>query len=300
MVRLRPFFAIAAAALVLAACSFTKLAYMNAALAYSTARPVLAYMVADYVEMTDPQRAWVNDRLARALEWHRARELPEYERFMEWAAINSRDGITVDEARRAHGELRGYYQRLVEHMLPDIADFALQLDERQLARLDRKFADDNRKIARDSVKGTPEDRRDERVKRYLEHIEAWTGRLDPAQRSLVARHVGDLPDLVDERLGDRRYRQAEFLALARARPPREKMVAELRRLLIDTDSWRRPDYVEKLRARDERLFAMIAALSATLDASQKAHLDRKARGVIHDLSDLIASSHGGAAATPST
>lgn len=296
---LRNFLAIAAAAL-LAACSFTKLAYMNAALAYSTAKPVLAYMVADYVEMSDAQRAWVNDRLSAAMQWHRARELPEYERFMEWAAISSRDGITVDEARQAHRELRGYYQRLVEHMLPDIGEFLLQLDERQLARLERKFADDNRKIASDSVKGTPEDRRTERVKRYLEHIEAWTGRLDSAQRALVAGHVGDLSDLVDERLGDRRYRQAEILALARARAPREKMVAELRRLLIDTESWRRPDYVEKLRARDERLFAMIAALSATLNAEQKAHLDRRAHGVIHDLSGLIASSPRGAAATPST
>ncbi len=297
--RLRTFFAIAAAALVLAACSFTKLAYMNAALASSTARPVLAYMVADYVEMTDPQRAWVNDRLARALEWHRARELPEYERFMEWAAITSRDGITVDEARQAHRELRGYYERLVEHMLPDIADFLRQLDERQVAHLERKFADDNLKIARDSVKGTPEDRRDERVKRYLEHIEAWTGRLDKAQRALVASRVADLPELVDERLGDRRYRQSEVVALARSRAPRDKMVAELRRLLIDTDTWRRPDYVQKLRDRDERLFAMIAALSTTLDAGQKAHLDRRARGFIHDLSDLIAASRG-AGATPAT
>lgn len=286
--RFRSVLAIAAAAVLAAACSFTKLAYMNAALAYSTARPVLTWMVADYVDMTGEQRAWVNDRLTRALAWHRARELPEYERFIEWAAISSRDGITVDEARDAHRRLREYYYRLLEHMLPDMADFLAQLTPEQVAKAERKFADDNRKLVHDSVKGTPEERRDERVKRYLEHIEAWTGSLSKEQRALVARHVGDLSDLVDERLGDRRYRQARVLELARTRPPRDEMVAELRRLLIDTDSWRRPEFAQKLRERDERMFAMISELSATLDRGQKAHIEKRARGVMHDIDGLIA------------
>ena len=261
---------------------------MNAAFAYSTARPVLAWMVADYVDMSDQQKAWVDDRLKRAMAWHRARELPEYERFIEWAAINSRDGITVEEARDGNARLRDYYHRLIEHMLPDMADFLGQLTPEQIARVERKFNDDNRKFVRDSTKGTPEDRRDERVKRYLEHIEAWTGNLSKEQRQLVARHVGDLSDFVDERLGDRRYRQAKVLELARARPPRDETIAELRRLLIDTDSWRRPEFAQKLRDRDERMFAMISELSATLTAGQKAYLDKRARGFMHDIDGLIA------------
>ena len=288
MVRLRNLLAIAAATLALGACTFTKLAYMNAGLAYSSARPVLSWMVADYVDMTDRQKAFVDDRLARAFAWHRARELPEYEHFLQWAADSTRDGVTVEEARDAHRRLREYYNRLLDHLLPDMADFLAQLDERQIAQVERKFADDNRKLVRDSVKGSPQDRRDERVKRYLEHIEAWTGTLSREQRALVARHVGDLSDLVDERLGDRRYRQGKVLELARARPPRDEVIAELRKLLIETDSWRRPEYARKLHERDERMFAMISELSATLDAGQKAHIEKRARGVVHDIDRLIA------------
>src|SRR5262249_49462649 len=157
-------------------------------------------------------------------------------------------------------------------------DFIAQLDPEQIEKVERKFADDNRKLVRDSVKGTPEDRRDDRVKRYLEHIEAWTGRLSSGQRALVARHVGDLTDLIDERLGDRRYRQTRVLELARTHPPRDQVIAELRQLLIDTDAWRRPEFAQKLRDRDERMFAMIFELSFTLDAGQKAYLEKRARG----------------------
>lgn len=287
--RFRSLLAIAAAALLAAACTFTKLAYMNAALAYTSARPVLAWMVADYVDMTDPQKAWVNDRISRAMAWHRARELPEYERFIEWAAVASRDGISVDEAREAHARLRDAYYRLLDHVLPDMADFLAQLTPAQTAKVERKFDDDNHKLVRDSVKGTPEERRDERVKRYLEHIEAWTGTLSREQRALVARHVSDLSDMVDERLGDRRYRQSRVLELARTHPPRDEVIAELRRILIDTDSWRRPEFAQKLRERDERMFAMISELSTTLDSSQKAHIQKRARGVMHDIDGLTAS-----------
>jgi len=289
VVKTRNLLAILAAALLAAACSFTKLAYMNAALAYSNAKPVLAWMVADYVNLSDYQKTWVDERLSRAVAWHRARELPEYERFVEWAAVSSRDGITVDEAREAHQRLRAYYYRLIEHMLPDMAEFLVQLEPDQIAQVERKFADDNRKLVRESTKGTPGDRRDERVKRYLEHIEAWTGRLSREQREVVARHVGDLSDLVDERIADRRYRQSRVLEIARTRPPRDQVVAELRRLLIDTDSWRRPEFAQKLRERDERMFAMISELSTTLDSGQKGYLDKRARGFMHDIDGLIAS-----------
>jgi hypothetical protein len=49
-----------------------------------------------------------------------------------------------------------------------------------------------------------------------------------------------MPDITDERLGDRRYRQVEVLNLVRSKASRDKMVAELKRLFIDTETWRRP------------------------------------------------------------
>ena len=98
-----------------------------------------------------------------------------------------------------------------------------------------------------------------------------TGRLTAAQRELIASRVKSIPVYVDERLGERSFRQGAFLELARAKPAREVAIAGLQRLLVDTDSWRRAEYQHKLRERDEQLFEMISALSATLSADQRAH-----------------------------
>ena len=285
------FLVLAAAAALLAACSFTRLAYMNAALAYSNATPVLAWMVGDYVDLTDEQKGWVRERLARVMSWHRAQELPEYRRFFAATLAQAEDGISVDEARAAYIDLRACYHRLVERMLPDIADFLLQLDDEQVRQLERKFATDNGKMVRESVRGTPEERGERRVARYLDHIEEFTGRLSAAQRELVASRVGAMPEFVEERLGDRRYRQAETLALVRARVSREQAIAGLKRLLVEPESWRRPEYLKKLDERDARIFEMISALSRTLSPDQRAHLRSRVRGFMRDIAELTASNN---------
>ncbi len=280
--------ALAAAALLAASCTLTRLAYSNAAFAYSNATPVLTWLVADYVELTEPQRVFVRERLARAFAWHRADELPEYRRFLETVLRQAQDGITAEEARADYRDLRARYARLLERVLPDLADFLRQLDPEQAAQMERRFAEDNRKMASESTRGTPAERLERRVKRYRGHIEEFVGSLDDAQREIVARWVATIEDPFEERLADRRYRQQETVALVRTRPPRAEAIAALRRLLAQPESWRSAQYTAKIHAREEKLFAMVAALSATLTPEQRAYFEKRVRGFMSDISDLTA------------
>ena len=282
--------AVAAAGIVLASCSLTRLVFSNVTIAYNNATPVLAWMVDDYVDLSDAQKTWVRDRLSRTIAWHREQELPEYRRFFEKLSAQAEDNISVEEARIAYREMRGHYHRLVERMLPDMAELLVQLDADQVAQMERKFASENRKIVKESVDGTPEKRSARRARRYFDQLEEWTGRLNASQRELVASRLKTMPEHVEERLADRGYRQSGILALARSRPAREQAIAELRRLVIETESWRRPEYQQKLREREEQLFEMIAALSQTLTADQRAQLQERLRGFMRDITELTASS----------
>ncbi len=282
--------ATAAAILLLGACSLQRLAYSNAALAYSNAPPVLAWMAGGYVDMTEEQNEWVRVRIERAFAWHREQELPEYRRFLERVLEQSRDDISVEEARAALRDIREAYHRTLDRIVPDLAEFLSQIDAEQAKQLERSFARDNRKFIAESLRGTPDERRERRAGKLLDTLEEFTGPLSAAQRALVTERAGALPELVDEQLADRRYREAEILALVRSNPPREKWVAELHRLLVETESWRRPEYQEKIRARDQKVFEMIAALSASLTADQRAHFAARLRGFIRDITELTASS----------
>jgi hypothetical protein len=279
---------LAAAAALLAACNATNLLYSNIAFAYSNAAPMLTWAVDDYVDLSDGQKDWVRDRWARVIAWHRANELPEYRRFLTAFDASLEGGLTVDEVRNAQLDVRRGYERLVERVLPHMADLLLQVDPGQVEGLERKFAEDNRQVVKDGGRNT-EERRTRSIRRTLDLLESWTGSLDASQRELISSHLRNLPDISAERMADRRYRQAETLALIRSKPDRDTMIAGLRRLVIDTDSWREAEYRKKLRERDLRNFEVISALSVTLSAEQKAQVRRRLRGFIADISTLVAS-----------
>jgi hypothetical protein len=273
---------LAAAAILAAACSVSRLAYLNAP-------PLALWYVGGYFEMSDAQKGFFKDRLARAMAWHRSHELPEYQRTLEALIAKSEGTIPVADVRNTYVLARDYYHRALEHLLPDLADFVLQIDEEQLAQVAKKFEEDNKKYVKESLKGPADERKRRLTKKYIDQFEEWTGPLAPQQREIITNGVARLPDLTDERLGDRRYRQLEALNLVRSKPTREKVISELKRLLIDTESWRRPEFVKKTRDRDERIFEIVSEVSATLNAEQRTHLQRKLRGYVKDISSIVAS-----------
>ena len=267
-------------ALLAAACSsVTRVAYDNAPFA-------AAWMVDDWFDLHDGQRDWVKERLARLHGWHRASEMPAYERLLAETAARAARGLSADDARRVHREMRALWLRLVRRAIPDMADFLLQLHPEQVVFLARRFDEDNERAVRESVRGTPQERLERRQKRYLERIEDWTGRLSPAQRDVVRARVAAMGDLTGEWLGDRRFRQSETIALLRSKPTRAQLEAGLTRLLVDSGSWRRPEYVAKMKARDEQVFAMVADLDATLTAEQRGRLHRRLAGYAADAAHL--------------
>ena len=282
--------ALACAAVVVSACTLTRLAYNTAAFAYSNATPVLTWLVTDYVEITGAQREFVRERLTRAFAWHRADELPEYRRFLETVLRQAEDNITADEARADYRNLRTRYLRLLERVLPDVAEFLVQLAPEQAVQMERKFAQDNRKIVQEATRGSAAERHERRVKRACGHIEEFTGSLGDEQREMIARQMATVEDPVEDRVADRRHRQAEILALVRNKASRAEALAVLRRLLVEPETWRSAGYVAKIRAREERLFEMVALLSPTLTAEQRSHFQKRVRGFMNDISGLTAAS----------
>lgn len=280
MIRVTRFAWLALVALALAGCSVARVAYTNAP-------PAIAWVVDDWFDLQDVQKAWVKERAARLVAWHRASELPEYERFLQEIAIRVSRGIREEDARWAYQGGRALYRRAMERMVPDMADFLAQVTPEQVAYLERKLDKDNEKMFAEAGE-TPKERGEKRAKRFVDRLEDWTGRLSPAQRELVAARVKAMPDITDDWLADRQRRQGELVKLLRARPSRDAMAAGVRRLVLEWDALRSPAYVEKMRERDEQSFAMVAALDATFDAGQRASIQKRVREYAADVAYLMA------------
>jgi hypothetical protein len=281
------------AATALAACSsstMTRLAYANAALAYSNMASAIAWTVDDYVDMTDAQEGWVKERASRAMDWHRAEELPRARKVLESMLAKSGGTFSPQDLAALQAEVRSFYRRAMGQLVPDMAEFLATTDVEQLGRIEKKLAQDNRDFLKESVRGTPEDRRKRWVQRFVSHLEAWTGALDDAQRGIIEAACRDMPDFTHEMLGERRYRQSEVLAMVRARTPRAEMEPRLRRLFVDIEEWRRPEYRDAVHARDAKMQEAVAAISATLTPKQRASVRSRIEGLIRDIDKVTAAS----------
>ena len=277
------FVLVIAAALALAACTLTRVAYNNAT-------PVLTWMVDDYFDLQDSQKDFVRARLGKALAWHRESELPEYRKFLADLIARTQTQVTQEDAQWADVTMRAYYHRALERLLPDMAEFIEQLDAEQAARMARRFEEENAKLAKERMKGAAAERQERRAQRFADYIEDWTGRLDARQRDLIAARYAAMPDISEDWIADRRFRQAETLALVRAKLPRAQTIAGLHRILIDSESWRDPQYVEKLRQRDRQVVELVATLSLTLTPEQRGRMHKRLRGYLDDVAYLIAAS----------
>jgi uncharacterized protein DUF6279 len=272
--------AVAATAL-LAACSVGRFAYNNAS-------PVVTFMADDYFDLSGDQEDWVRQRFDRLQAWHRTSELPTYKKDLSDAVARTDRTLTVEDARWVNTTLRNYYHRVVEHALPDVADLLLQLDDVQARRFEERFAKESAKIERETAKGSNPAREEKRTAKIIDQIEGYTGRLSQEQRDLVAARVHFMTDVTALRLADRRQRQELVAELVRSKPAKPQMIAGLKRVLIDTDTWRRPEYIAAMKQRDEQLYELMVALSATWSPDQRSAVQKKLRGYLTDVSSLIA------------
>lgn len=279
--KIAAFLAVAATAL-LAACSVGRFAYNNAS-------PVVTFMADDYFDLSGDQEDWVRQRFDRLQAWHRTSELPTYQKDLGDAVARTDRPLTIEDARWVNTTLRNYYHRVVEHALPDIADLLLQLDAVQARRFEERFQQESAKIERETAKGSNTAREEKRAAKIIDQIEGYTGRLSAEQRELVAGRVHFMTDITALRLADRRQRQELVAELVRSKPAKPQMIAGLKRVLIDTDTWRRPEYIAATKQRDEQLYEMLVALSATWTPEQRASVQKKLRGYLSDVASLIAS-----------
>ena len=118
----------------------------------------------------------------------------------------------------------------------------------------------------------------------VEDIAQYQRELREAYRRVLRRLIPDTAEL----LAERRYRRSEVVRLVKERAPKAQLEAELRRLFLETDAWRRADYKERMAARDAKLHGLIAELSATLNDRQREALKRRIHVFINDVAKLSA------------
>ena len=159
-----------------------------------------------------------------------------------------------------------------------------RLAPEQVAQLERRLAEENRKFQRDNLRLDERDRRRKRAKFVVDRLEDWVGKLSQPQLERVREYAERMPLLDELRDRDRRRLQREALAVIRARQARER----LPELIGNWERGREPAYVKALDSWRDQYFSLLIDIDRSLSPEQRRRAHANLRRYAEDFEALAA------------
>jgi Family of unknown function (DUF6279) len=273
------FFAVSAV-MALGACSVARLAYNNAP-------TVLNYFLDDYFDLTSEQETWLTPRWKKLVEWHRENELPIYKKLLIQSKEKVEKQITGADINALYLEGRATAARTTEFFLPDVVAFIAQLTPAQVNYLERKFAKDDAKLAKEIARPLDKRKKD-RLTRYIERFEDQFGRLSTEQIAKITQVISGLAPYDELRLEDRRRVQTDTLKLLRENAQKPQVVADaIRSKVVNIETNRSPAYQAVVVDQAWQVAELTAWLINSASPKQKARLVSQIDGYVADVSGLL-------------
>lgn len=246
------------AACLLSGCSMVRLAYENA-------DSYLRYRAGAYLDVHGEQAQELEAAIDAFHDWHRKQALPQYARLAGEAAQRVGDGVTPEDLVWGYDSLIAQARISVREAAQRIAPLLGRLDAQQIAHIESRLAEENRRFAKEFLRGAERARRERRAERLVRRLEDWVGRLAEAQVERVRQYSERAPLLAEMRLRDHQRLQAAGLALLRAHE-----VETLPEFVTYWERGRDAAYVAAIEDSRRELFAMLLDLDRTLTPGQRA------------------------------
>jgi len=200
--------ALLAAVLLTTGCSVLRTGYRQA--------PTLAWWWLDRrVGFEGEQVAQVKGHLDAFFRWQRTAQLPELAALLDRAAREVTADVTPQQVCGWLDTAARHADAAVDRMLPDLAVTAATLTPAQIDRLERRFAEDDRKFRDEQIDDAAQALAEARFERAVERSERLYGRLGAAQRAQLERNVAGSPFDAALTLAERQARQREIVAALR-------------------------------------------------------------------------------------
>lgn len=258
--------AIIGAALLLVACSATRLAYNNA--------PQLAWWWLDgYLDFGSEQTPRVKEQLERWLAWHRQTQLLDYAGFLDSLQPLVGAAATPTQMCGWYEQVRQRLRPVLDRGLQAAAEISPSLQPQQIVHLETRFAKSNANFRKDFMQPDREARRKAALERSVENAERFYGKLTSVQRQLLQVGLDDSPFDPGLWQSERERRQRDILELLRRwqadRPDRDQALAALRQLSAQAERSPDPAYRRYQVALTEHNCRLSAELHNSMSAKQR-------------------------------
>jgi hypothetical protein len=268
-----------AALMLLSACSAVRLTYNNA-------DTLARFRVSDYVDFTPAQAEQFKARFAVLHQWHRAQELPAYTQLLRNAGDRIAKGLSVDDVAWAIDNARDRYRKMAARAASDAAPLLATLTPEQLQQMEKRFAENNRKYARDYLEGDARRLQYKRAAQLEDYFRDWIGPLNDRQIERLDRFAEGYGRMQAMRLDDRKRTQQEAMAILRAERDPLRLGSRLAALFAHPDEGRSAEYRSAVARYESEVASLIVDMDRLLTAGQRVRAQRRAISYAEDLAAL--------------
>jgi uncharacterized protein DUF6279 len=251
-------------------------------LAYEHADTYLLYRANSYLDLDAKMSDELDERIDEFFAWHRKNALPQYARISEEAAKRLADGLSREDIVWGYDSLVANARQSLRVAAERIAPILDRLTPQQVAHLEKRFADDNRKFAREYLRGSEQDRRKRRAKRLEERLEDWVGNLSQAQLEKVKAFSERTPLYDELRERDRKRLQSELLDMVRKHEAQKR----LPELAANWDKGRDQAHAAASEKFRQEYYALLLDLDKTMTQEQRTRAQANFRRYAEDFKIL--------------
>ena len=264
-------------AVLLCGCSTVRFAYENAD-AY------VRWQAGSYLDLEGDDAEELDDRIDEFHAWHRKNALPKYVTLVNEASQRFADGLSREDLVWGYDSLRVQARESLRKAGELAAPLLDRLKPAQVAQIERRIADENRKFYRDHLRGSERERRRKRAKNVQDRLEDWVGKLTQAQVQRVREYAERAPFTDELRDRDRKRLQKDVIAIIRAREAQKKLPDRI----AHWERGREPAYVAALDSWREQYFGMLLDIDRSLTPEQRARFVAQLRRYAEDFEILSA------------
>ena len=247
-------------------------------LAYDNADTYLLYRANSYLDLDGKNSDELDERIDEFFAWHRKNALPHYARISDEAAKRLGNGLSREDMVWGYDSLVAHARQSLRFAAERIAPILDRLTPQQVANMEKRFADDNRKFAREYLRGSEQDRRKRRAKRLEERLEDWVGNLSESQLQLVKQFSERTPLYDELRDRDRKRLQGELLDMVRKHEAQKRLPD----LAANWDKGRDPAHAAASERFRNEYYALLLELDKTLTPEQRARAQANFRRYAED------------------
>ena len=241
--------------LLMSGCSAVRFGYNQA--------PDLAYWWLDgYVDFKGDQSERAEAAIDDWFQWHRRVELPVYAGLLAKAREQVAAPASADQACEWFDAARLRVDAALERALPGMAEVARGLSPKQLAHLERKYAEINEDLVDNYLQPEAQARARAQLKRALDPIERVYGRLSSSQRERLATLAATTPFDPARWIAERHRRQQDTLQTLARLSAEQASVPQAVEALRALAQRSRVSPIDEYRAYQQRLIRFNCSFAA--------------------------------------